>query len=50
MNDQNEKLTKMLTALNIKMKKEDYELTGKALLKRTMQNWCVPNPQMYTYL
>lgn len=39
MNDQNDKLVKMLSALNIKMKKEDYELTGKALLKRTMQNW-----------
>ena len=39
MNDQNEKLTKMLGALNIKMKKEDLELKGKALLKRTMQNW-----------
>jgi elongation factor 2 len=39
MNDQQEKLTKMLGALNIKMKKEDLELKGKALLKRTMQNW-----------
>jgi len=39
MNDQQDKLQKMLSALNIKMKKEDLELQGKQLLKRTMQNW-----------
>ncbi|EKX46054.1 elongation factor 2 [Guillardia theta CCMP2712] len=39
MNDQLDKLEKMLSALNIKMKKEDLELKGKALLKRTMQSW-----------
>ena len=39
MNDQRDKLDKMLTALNIKLKKEDLELNGKALLKRTMQAW-----------
>jgi len=39
MNEQMDKLQKMLTSLNIKMKKEDLELQGKALLKRTMQNW-----------
>jgi len=39
MNDQLDKLNKMLTSLNIKMNKEDLELQGKALLKRTMQRW-----------
>mmetsp|Transcript_34805 Transcript_34805/g.25141 ORF Transcript_34805/g.25141 Transcript_34805/m.25141 type:complete len:841 (+) Transcript_34805:46-2568(+) len=39
MNEQMDKLNKMLTSLNIKMKKEDLELQGKQLLKRTMQNW-----------
>jgi len=39
MNDQMDKLNKMLTSLNIKMKKEDLELQGKQLLKRTMQSW-----------
>lgn len=37
MNDQKDKLNIMLEKLNIKMKKDDLELTGKALLKRTMQ-------------
>jgi elongation factor 2 len=39
MNDQMDKLQKMLVSLNIKMSKDDLELTGKALLKRTMQRW-----------
>lgn len=39
MNDQLDKLNKMLTSLNIKMSKDDLELKGKALLKRTMQSW-----------
>lgn len=39
MNEQMDKLNKMLTSLNIKMKKEDLELQGKQLFKRTMQNW-----------
>jgi elongation factor 2 len=39
MNDQMDKLGKMLTALNITLKKEDLELRGKPLMKRTMQAW-----------
>eukprot|EP00918_Siedleckia_nematoides_P041855 GHVU01091171.1.p1 GENE.GHVU01091171.1~~GHVU01091171.1.p1 ORF type:complete len:359 (+),score=87.33 GHVU01091171.1:84-1079(+) len=39
MNDQMDKLNKMLSALNIKLKKEDLELRQKKLLKRTMQEW-----------
>merc|ERR1711871_1183219 len=39
MNDQMDKLDKMYKALNIKMLKDDLELRGKALLKRSMQRW-----------
>jgi len=39
MNDQMDKLDKMYKALNIKMKKDDLDLRGKALLKRSMQTW-----------
>jgi len=34
-----EKLNKMLTALNIRMRPADLELTGKELLRVTMSNW-----------
>jgi len=39
MNDQFDKLDKMYKALSIDMKKDDMELRGKALLKRSMQRW-----------
>ena len=39
MNDQMEKLNKMLVALGFKMKKQDLEYSGKELLKRTMRTW-----------
>merc|ERR1712022_104404 len=39
MNDQFDKLDKMYKALSIKMQKDDLELRGKALLKRSMQRW-----------
>jgi elongation factor 2 len=39
MNDQFDKLDKMYKALSIDMKKDDLELRGKALLKRSMQRW-----------
>jgi len=39
MNDQMDKLQKMLTALNITLKKDDLELRAKPLMKRTMQAW-----------
>jgi elongation factor 2 len=39
MNDQRDKLEKMMVALNIKMTKDQLELTGKKLLKATMQAW-----------
>eukprot|EP00802_Teleaulax_amphioxeia_P003716 Tamp_03719.p1 GENE.Tamp_03719~~Tamp_03719.p1 ORF type:complete len:624 (+),score=142.25 Tamp_03719:66-1874(+) len=39
MNNQMEKLNKMLLALGFKMKKQDLEHEGKELLKRTMRTW-----------
>ena len=39
MNNQGEKLNKMLQALSFKMKKQDLEQKGKELLKRTMRSW-----------
>jgi len=39
MNDQMEKLNKMLLALGFKMKKHDLEYEGKELVKRTMRTW-----------
>ena len=39
MNDQMEKLNKMLLALGFRMKKQDLEQEGKELLKRTMCTW-----------
>jgi len=39
MNDKKEKYEKMLETLNVKLSKEDKQLTGKALMKRTMQTW-----------
>jgi elongation factor 2 len=39
MNEKKDKYEKMLVALNIVMKTEERELTGKALLKRVMQKW-----------
>jgi len=41
MNDQTEKLQKMLLALGFKMKKSDLECEGKELLTRTMRTWYV---------
>ena len=37
--DKKDKYEKMLTSLNIVLKTEERELTGKALLKRVMQKW-----------
>merc|ERR1719301_268721 len=39
MNDDKEKYTKMMTSLNIVLKGDDKDLTGKPLMKRTMQIW-----------
>jgi elongation factor 2 len=39
MNDKKEKYEKMLETLNVKLSKEDKQLTGKPLMKRTMQTW-----------
>jgi elongation factor 2 len=39
MDDKKDKYQPMLKQLEINMSKEDLELTGKALLKRVMQNW-----------
>ena len=39
MNDQKEKLWPMLQKLNVTMKSEEKELTGKPLMKRVMQTW-----------
>jgi len=38
-NDKKEKYEKMLSSLNVVLKTEDRELTGKALLKKVMQKW-----------
>uniref|UniRef100_A0A0A9EVV5 Cl2727_2b n=1 Tax=Arundo donax TaxID=35708 RepID=A0A0A9EVV5_ARUDO len=39
MNDQKDKLLPMLQKLGIIMKSDEKDLTGKALMKRVMQNW-----------
>ncbi|KAK3161897.1 hypothetical protein QOZ80_1BG0082840 [Eleusine coracana subsp. coracana] len=39
MNDQKDKLLPMLQKLGISMKSDEKDLTGKALMKRVMQNW-----------
>ncbi|KAL9139527.1 Eukaryotic elongation factor 2, partial [Amphidinium carterae] len=39
MNDDKEKYEKMMTSLNIVLKGDEKSLTGKALMKRTMQIW-----------
>merc|ERR1719476_1022288 len=39
MNDNKEKYTKMMTSLGITLKGDDKHLTGKPLMKRTMQLW-----------
>jgi elongation factor 2 len=39
MNDKKEKYEKMLETLNVKLSKEDKQLVGKPLMKRTMQTW-----------
>eukprot|EP00924_Labyrinthula_sp_SR-Ha-C_P006741 maker-scaffold_29-snap-gene-3.27-mRNA-1 protein AED:0.01 eAED:0.01 QI:0/0.33/0.25/1/0/0.25/4/192/981 len=39
MNDKKKKITKMLKALNVTLKKDELELAGKPLLKRVMQKW-----------
>lgn len=39
MNDQVEKLQRMMSALSIRMRKSDLELQGKELLMRTMECW-----------
>jgi len=39
MNEQYDKLKKMLGSLNVKMNNEDFDLRQKALLKRVMQKW-----------
>merc|ERR1740120_155181 len=39
MNDEKEKYEKMMTTLSITLKGDDKQLTGKPLMKRTMQIW-----------
>jgi elongation factor 2 len=39
MNEQYDKLKKMLVSLNVKMANDDFDLRQKALLKRVMQKW-----------